>query len=146
MKRINKRGAGDGQFYGILFSLLLFATFTWLILTVAIDFGAEYGVSSEEIGEGKFDVAEYRTSLNTVEDSAETYRQRFEDGKVDDVDDASGLFSVITDMTNLITTPFTLLGKIAFGLGVPPLVISVALGLLVILIIFAGWRVLRAGA
>lgn len=137
----------EGSFKTILFGLILFTLFTWLVLTVTIDFGAEYGMSSEEIGGGSFNVSDFEDSINSVEGNASGYRQRFEGGEVDDVDDASGLFSIVTDMINLITAPFKLLSQILaniFNLHI--LVMNVILGLVAISLILGIWRILRAGS
>ena len=138
--------AEDG-FKSMVTALVLFVAFTWLILSVAIDFGAEHGVSADSIGDGSLDIESFRTSAEGVEGSAQSYRARFESGDVDDIDDASGIFSIATDIINMITTPFTLLSQIASNIfGVPPLIINVLLGLLAIGLIFSIWRVLRAGS
>ena len=51
--------AEDG-FKNIVVGLVLFVAFTWLILTVAVDFGAEYGRSSDEIGDGSLSVVNFQ--------------------------------------------------------------------------------------
>ena len=138
--------AEDG-FKSMVTALVLFVAFTWLILSVAIDFGEDHGVSADSIGDGSLDIESFRTSAETVEGSAQSYRARFESGDVDDIDDASGIFSIATDIINMITTPFTLLSQIASNIfGVPSLIINVLLGLLAIGLIFSIWRVLRAGS
>ncbi len=138
--------AEDG-FKSMVTALVLFVAFTWLILSVAIDFGAEHGVSADSIGDGSLDVVAFRESAEGVEGSAQSYRARFESGNVDNIDDASGIFSIATDIINMITTPFTLLSQIASNIfGVPPLIINVLLGLLAIGLIFSIWRMLRAGS
>ena len=138
--------AEDG-FKSMVTALVLFVAFTWLILSVAIDFGAEHGRSASEIGGGALDIESFKTSAEGVEGSAQSYRARFESGDVDDIDDASGIFSIATDIINMITTPFTLISQILSNIfGVPPLIINVVLGLLAIALIFSIWRVLRAGS
>jgi len=138
--------AEDG-FKSIVIALVLFVAFSWLILSVAIDFGAEYGRDSNEIGDGSLDITNFQTSAESVEGSAQSYRSRFESGDVDDIDDASGIFSIATDIINMITTPFSLLSQILTNIfKVPSLIINVFLGLLAIAMIFGIWRVLRAGS
>lgn len=137
---------GADGFKNTIIGLVLFVAFTWLILTVAIDFGDEYGREANEIGDGSLDVVDFQTNAEGVEGSAQSYRSRFESGEVDDIDDASGIFSVATDIINMITTPFRLLSQIMSNiLGVPTLIINVVLGLLSISLIFAIWSVLRKG-
>jgi len=131
----------------IIVGLVLFTAFAWLILTVAVDFGAEYGRSSDEIGDGSLSVVNFQDTAEGVNDDAQSYRARFESGDVDDIDDASGMFSVATDIISMVTTPFTLLGQILTNVfHVPALIIGVFLGLLAIALILAIWRVLRAGS
>ena len=138
--------AEDG-FKSLVIALVLFVAFSWLILSVAIDFGAEYGRDAQEIGDGSLNIVSFEASASEVESSAQSYRSRFESGDVDDIDDASGIFSIATDIINMITTPFSLLSQILTNiLGVPSLIINVFLGLLAIALIFGIWRVLRAGS
>ena len=125
----------------------MFIGFSWLILTIAIDFGSEYDRSSSEIGNGSLNVLDFKTTAEGVNDEAQSYRSRFESGDVDDIDDASGMFSVATDIISMITTPFTLLGQILVKIfHVPPLIIGIFLGLLAISLILGVWRLLRIGS
>lgn len=129
-----------------LFGLVLFVLFTSLILTVAIDFGADNGKSASEIGGGSLNLSLFENSASSIESGAQGYRSRFEGGDVDDIDDPSGLFSVVTDMISMITTPFSLLSQVLRNmLGIPSLVINVILGLLAISLILAIWSLLRKG-
>mgnify|MGYP003132611896 CR=1 FL=1 len=133
-------------FKGLLIGLVLFVIFAWLILSVAIDFGTEYGKSADEIGGGSLDVQAFYDTADSVEGNASNYRSRFESGNVDDIDDPSGVFSIITDMINLITAPFGLVAQILNNIfGVPTLVTNIVLGLLSVALIFGIWRVLRTG-
>lgn len=137
----------ENSFKTLLFGLILFVGFTWLMLSVAVDFGSEYGRDSQEIGDGSLSVVDFQTTAETVEGSASGYRSRFESGKVDDIDDASGIFSVATDMINMVTSPFKLLSQILVNIFyVPALMINIILGLMAISFILAIWRVLRIGA
>ena len=141
----NKKGATD-TFKGILVGLVLFVIFTYAIITIAVNFGAEYGKSSIEIGGGSLNLTEFQDSADSVNNSAQSYRQRFEEGEVDNVDDARGVFHIVTDMFNMITTPFRLLSQIAVNmLGIPALFVNVILGLLAITLILAVWSLLKKG-
>ena len=133
-------------FKAILVGLVLFVLFSSIILTVAIDFGAEYDRDASEIGGGALNLSVFQSSASNVESSASAYRERFEGGEVDDVDDASGIFSIVTDMITMITTPFRLLAQVLTNLlGVPSLFINVVLGLLSITLILAIWSLLKKG-
>ena len=137
----------EDSFKATVTALVLFVAFAWLILTVAIDFGAEYGRDAQEIGDGSLNIVDFQNTAEGVEGSAQSYRERFESGEVDDIDDASGIFSIATDIINMITSPFKLLSQILVNIfHVPALIINVALGLLAIGLIFGIWRLLRAGS
>lgn len=137
---------GADGFKNTIFALTLFVAFSWLLLTVAIDFGAEYGVNANEIGGGALNLGEFQSSAGSVEGNVSSFRTSFEEGSVDDIDDASGMFGTAKKFITLITTPFTLLGKILSKIiGIPELIINVLLGLLGIGLILGLWRVLRTG-
>jgi len=134
------------SFKTTMIGLVLFVLFSSLILTVAIDFGTEYNHSASEIGGGSLNLSVFEDSASSIESDAQGYRSRFESGAVDDIDDPSGLFSVVTDMVSMITTPFSLLSQVLRNmLGIPSLVINVLLGLLAISLILAIWSLLRKG-
>lgn len=137
----------EDSFKNIVTALVLFVGFSWMILALTIGFGDEYGRSSDEIGGGSLNIVSFQTSAESVNNSAQGYRSRFESGKVDDIDDASGIFSIATDMINMITAPFTLLSQILTNIfNVPSLMINIVLGLLAIAMIFGIWRLLRSGS
>lgn len=134
------------SFKTTLFGLVLFVLFTSLILTVAIDFGSEYNQSAESIGGGSFNLSVFQDTADSVESDATNYRSRFENGEVSDVDNAVGFFSVITDMINLITTPFYLLSQVLANiLNIPEIAINILLGLLSISLILAIWSLIKKG-
>ena len=138
---------GEDSFKSTVIALVLFVAFAWLILTVTVDFGAEYGRDAQEIGDGSLNIVDFQSTASGVEASAQSYRSRFESGEVDDIDDASGIFSIATDIVNMITSPFQLLSQILVNIfGIPSLIINVFLGLLAISLILAIWRLLRAGS
>jgi len=138
---------GDDGFKNTIIALTLFVAFSWLMISVAIDFGAEYGVDANEIGGGALGLDDFRSSAGAVEGNASAFRTSFEQGSVDDIDDASGMFGTAKKFITLITTPFTLLGRVLENiLGVPSLLINVLLGLLGIGLILGIWRVLRTGS
>lgn len=137
----------DNEFKTTLMALILFVAFSWLILSVAIEFGAEYDRSSTEIGEGSLNIANFQSTASEIEGKAQGYRTRFESGTVDDIDDASGIFSIATDMISMITSPFSLLSQIMTNIfHVPSLIINIFLGLLAVSLILTIWRLLRMGS
>jgi len=135
------------SFKHTLTALILFSLFAFLMVFAIQQMGENYGKNTREIGGGSLNDSEFQASIDDVEDKAENYRARFdESGNVDDVDDVTGIFSIVTDMVSLITAPFGLLATVFTDiLGVPSLVTSIILGILGISLILGIWRLLRAG-
>ena len=135
------------SFKHTLTALILFSLFAFLMVFAIQQMGENYGKDTREIGGGSLNDSEFQASIDDVEDKAENYRARFdESGNVDDVDDVTGIFSIVTDMVSLITAPFGLLATVFTDiLGVPSLVTSIILGILGISLILGIWRLLRAG-
>jgi len=134
------------EFKKILFSLVLFGLFAFLITYTAVEMGTNYGRSSTEIGNGALDNDEFYNSIETVSSSADNYRARFGESKIDDVDDATGIFTILTDMVSMITAPFKLLGVVMKNLlGIPTIVINIILGLISIGLILSIWGLIRIG-
>jgi len=129
----------------LIIGLSLFVLFASIILTVAIDFGAEYDHSASEIGGGVLDLEKFNNSASSVESNASVYRASFESGDIPDVDTPTGIWATAKSLIFMITTPFTLLGSLMVGFGVPEIFVSVILGVLGITLIFAIWSVLRKG-
>jgi hypothetical protein len=133
--------------FKITFSgLVLFVLFTTLILTVAIDFGADHGKTASDIGGGSFNLTVFENTANTVEGNASAFRTSFEGGNIEDVEDATGIFGTLKKFINLMTSPFKLLGYVLTNvLGVPDIFTKIILGILSIILILAIWSVLRKG-
>lgn len=135
----------NDTFKTIFIGLCLFVLFSSLILTVAIDFGAEYDHSASEIGGGALNLTLFDTSAESIEGNASIYRSTFESGTVDDIDDPTGMWATIKGVVFMFITPFTLLASVLVGFGFPSLFVSVVLGILGVSLILAMWSVLRKG-
>ena len=144
---MNRKGENTLGFAGIVISLILVVLVGSLYLSFALDVGREYGRNASEIEVGGLNLSLFEESVNTVDDSAENYREQFETGaNIEDVDDAQGIFSIISDLYTMITTPFRLLASLGENLfHVSPIVTNVLLGILSILLIYYSWRAIRRG-
>lgn len=145
MEVIKEKLMASDTFKNTMIGLVLFVLFSSLILTAVISLGLEYGKSSSEIGGGSLNLSSFDNSISSVNESAEGFRERFSEGNIENVDNPTGIFSILTDMISLIFSPFQLLGILLNSLGVPTIVTNVVLGLLVITLILAIWRILRQG-
>lgn len=146
--RMNKRGGVD-QFKGLIFGFILFTLFTFLFLSFVTDTAQDNGLDTTEFEEGAFSLDPYENVLNDVESDAETFRERFERGSIWSVIAGvvvTGIFGIAIDMIALVISPFTLLGQVLSNvLGVPTVVTSVVLGLIILSIIFGIWSVIKKG-
>lgn len=130
----------------IIFGLILFALIGGLLITVAVDMGNNYGRVSSEIGGGSLNADNFLTSVQNVSSNAESFRESFEGGTLYNVDDPSGIWNTLKNLTSLITTPFSLLSQVLENiLGIPAWVISIFMGLLSISLIIAIYFAIRSG-
>lgn len=129
-----------------IIGLIFFAMFGAIIMYIVVGFASNYGADVSQIGGGALNVTLFDNSIDDVSSNAGAYRDTFESGAVDDVDDASGIFATIKRLITMIITPFTLLGQVLANiLPIPEAFINVILGALGISLIFWAWQVLRVG-
>jgi hypothetical protein len=142
----SKRGEG---FQGILIGAILVSLFIFLILVFATDTIGTYGKDTAELEEGSFSLDPYENYLADVESQSQTFQDRFASGNVFSIIAGivvTGIFNIGIDMIVLIVTPFTLVAQILNNIiGVPPIVTSVILGITILTIIFAIWRLIKVG-
>ena len=136
------------NFRSYIIGFIIITLFIFLALSFAVDTGAQYGKTDDEITGGALDLSLYEDNLQDVQTTSEGLRQRFEKGGVFAITGVivSGIFDVGKSMVTLVFTPFGLIAQIMENIiGVPPLVTSVILGTLVLAIIFSLWRVVKLG-
>jgi len=140
---------GNDTFKNLTIGFLLFGLLSVLVVTAIYGMAINYGVSAEKIEEatqGALNMDEQEAELLVSDETTENFRQRFESGNVDDVDDASGVFSVAGDIVGVITTPFNLLARAGKNLlGIPDVVTHTILAILNITLILGLWSLLRKG-
>lgn len=137
----------DSSFKGIVIGFVLFSLFMGMILIFSNGFGNNYGTDIEEMSGGSYNLSKYYESVEDINIEAEGYRKRFESGDIEDVDDATGIFSVSNDMKSMTSSSYTLLTQtLSNVLGVPDIVINVILGFILSLaFIFLVWRLVKLG-
>lgn len=137
------------SFKNTIISFLLLGVFMVLIVTIVYQMGVNYDVTPSKMDEatqGAFDIDDYEEELLDADEDASTFRERFESGEVDDVDDPSGIFSVAGDIIGVVTTPYNLLAKIGTNvLHIPVILVHVILAILNIVLLAGIWSLLRKG-
>jgi len=136
----------DGKLEHLIVALVLFVTFGGLITYAVSEMGETYGKVDDNVDGGSLTTTLFTASVDNISSSTENFRRSFEEGKIDDVDDPTGIWATTKKFISLITTPFTLLGQVLENvLHIPKWVINVLLGLLGISLILGIWSVIRTG-
>lgn len=137
------------SFKSMAIGFLLFGLFSVLIITVIYGMGSNYGVSNQKMQEttaGALSIDDYEDELMNSDVDTGNFRERFESGDVDDVDDASGVFQVGGDIIGVITTPFNVLAKVGTNIiHIPEVAIHVILAIINLTLILGIWSLLRKG-
>lgn len=138
---------------GLTMGFILFSLFLFSILTFAVGLSSDYGMNSEDITSGTVNLSNVESFLETVESDSGDKREAFEEKGVFSIggsDILTNIFNIAKGLFTMITTPFTFLSQIITnvlfrGSEFGQLVMGVVLGLLVLTIIFAMWRLIKAG-
>lgn len=137
------------EFKSIVISFVLILLFSFLILNVTVDTGNIYGKDFKDVSGKGLNFTKYNDSLTDITENpdANTYNERFIEGKIEDVDNPTGFLSVAEDISGFVTAPFSLLSDIMIHvLYIPEFVVYTLLIILVISLIFGLWSVIRAGS
>lgn len=136
-------------FKNLAIGFLIFGLFSVLIVSVIYEMGTNYGVSDarmQEATKGSLNIDVQEDELLVSDQTTENFRQRFESGAVDNVDDPSGIFQVSGDIIGVITTPFNVLAKVGKNLlGFPEVLTKTILAILNLALILGVWSLLRKG-
>lgn len=137
------------EYRNVIINFLILGLFMVLISTILVQVGARYGVEEtkmDEATQGALDLSDYEAELETVDSNASAFRESFESGDVDDVDDPSGIFSVAGDIIGVITTPFNILAGVMSNIFHIPLVFTRILLAILNVVLLAGiWALIRRG-
>lgn len=144
----NKRGGVD-DLKGLMFGFILLTLFSYLLLSSIVSVANDNDIDTTDFSEGAFSLDPYENVLNSVNEDAEKYRERFEKGSIWSIVAGvvvTGIFGIAKDMITMIITPFTLLAQILNNiLHVPTIVTSVILGVIILSIIFGIWSLIKKG-
>lgn len=135
----------DWDFKHLLFTLIMFALIATLFITGVQYQAASYNKDTSGILGGALSLEPFNDSIASIESTAQTMRTTFEEQSFWSAlagVAVTGLFDLAKTMINLILTPFELLGGLLTMLGVPKIVISVILGIMIMAIIFGIWEVI----
>jgi len=134
------------EFNKLIVGFVLFSLFSILTLNFIVKLGALNEIDVSDIGGGALDISAFNQSIDGVTDDAQSLRQQFESGDIDNLESATGIKGIGESMINFIFTPFQLVSQIAENiLGVPQFVIDIMLTLLILGIILSLWALFKIG-
>lgn len=137
------------EFKTIVIAFMMFSLFTFLSLNLVSQMGTLNEVDTSTIGGDAYSISQLNNSVEGLQGESESLRQRFEDSSEAglNVETAIGVGQIFNDVVDFIFTPFDILGQILYNiLGVPTIITSVVLAILVVSIIFGLWKLFKAGS
>lgn len=128
---------------------VLLSLFMFLSLVFLVSVAQDNGKDTTQFEEGAFSLDPYESFLEDVQGDSEDFRKRFEKGNIFSVVSGivfEGIFGLANDMVVLAITPFTLFAQVLNNIiGIPSIVVSVILGLLILSIVFGIWALVKIG-
>lgn len=125
------------------------ALFGVLILTAVISVADDYNKDYSDVAGGSLALEKFNNSISDVEQNSQDLKERFDKGSVWSAIAGvvvEGIFGIAKDMFLMILTPFDVLSDIMGDvLHIPTFVTAIILGLLIIGVMFAIWRLLKIG-
>jgi len=139
----------EGGFKGLIIGFILVGLFIFGMLTFAVSIANDYGRDSSEITNGVVDLDTVESYLDTIHPDAENREEQFKKTglfSTDGSDIMTGIWDVATGLGTMIVTPFSIVGNILYNIfNVPFVVILVLLGILILILTFAVWRLIKSG-
>lgn len=131
---------------GFVLTLVVFVSVTTFLSGIAVNYGYSEGYMEDE----RIDLTGMSANLSKLEGDTQSWQNLFTSDDAFDTIKAIGeiaLGSVVQIIFLIFAVPIAMFNLIAVGsidvLGVPTLIIGVILDILIIGMIFAGWKLLR---
>jgi len=139
----------EDTFKTLLFGFILISLFGMLVLTAVVEVGGDYDMDTSEVVGGSLSMDKFANATASVEDNAKDLKASFDDQSVWSALAGivvEGIFGIAKDMVTMILLPFDIVVDIMIDMfGVPVWVTSVLLGLLIMSVILAIWRLIKIG-
>jgi len=128
---------------GFLLTLVCFISVTTFLTGTAENYGFDESYMKDE----RIDFSGMALSVDQLEKDAQSWEQSFRKDNIAFVFGAIVLESLWTVIKLVFAVPITMFGLIATGtigvLGVPTLIVGALLDILIVGLIFAGWKALK---
>ena len=139
----------EDTFRNYLFAFILVSLFGMLILTAVVSVADNYGKDTTEVVGGSLSLSKFNNSITSIEENSKALKRTFESGSIWSALAGvvvEGIFGIAKDMVLMILAPFDIVADMLSDIfGVPSWVTSVLLGILILGIILAIWRLIKIG-
>jgi hypothetical protein len=139
----------EDTFKNTIFAFILISLFGMLIISAVVSIGGNYGMDTSQVTGGSLSLDKFNESVASIEENAKDLKTSFDKQSVWSALAGvvvEGIFGIAKDMVTMILLPFDILSDIMSDvLGVPTYVTSVLLGILIMSVILAVWRLIKIG-
>lgn len=146
--RMNKKAQETG-FKNMIFAFILVSLFGMLILTAVVGVANTYGKDTTEVVGGSLSINKFNSSISDIEQNSKDLKASFDKQSIWSAIAGvvvEGFFGIAKNMVIMILAPFDIIMDVMADLfGVPVYVTSVILGLLILAVMFAIFRLLKIG-
>ena len=137
-------------FRNMIIGTIVLTLFSLFILIFVLQVGGYYGVSTEQISsESGLDFVSMNETLKDVGERGNTFKESFSKQTFPILAGylvVSSFFDLTMSMFNFILSPITLFNDIlVMVLGVPEIVSVIIIFLVIVLMIFGVWRLIKQG-
>lgn len=133
----------------IVFTMVIVSLFGMLILSSVVLVGNDYGMDMSSVVGGATSLDKFNSSIASIEQESKDLKTQFSKGTIWSTVAGvvvDGMFGIGDDMVSMLVAPFDIVSDLLMDMfGVPAYVTSVILGLFIISIIFAIWRLIKIG-
>jgi len=140
----------EDSFKNLVIPFLLITLFGILIITAMQKVANDYNLDSSNVIDSE-KIQKLNETVTSIEENAQNIKSSFEKQNIWGWSAAvgiiaEGMFGIATYIANLIFTPFGIVKDILENtLKMPSIVSSVVVGILIILILLAIWRLIKVG-
>ena len=139
----------EDRFYNILIAFILITLFGYLLIYSVNSIGSDYGMDTTQVTGGSLSENNFYGNVSGIRTASQHFQDRFSEGNIWSALAGvvvEGIFGIAKDMFKIIISPMSLISNIMTNiLGVPSIVADVLVGILILSIIFAVWRLIKVG-
>ena len=139
----------EDRFYSILITFILITLFGYLLIYSVNSIGSDYGMDTTQVTGGSLSENNFYGNVSGIRTASQHFQDRFSEGNIWSA--LAGvvvetIFGIAIDMFKIIVSPMSLISNIMTNIfEVPTIVTDILVGILILSIIFAVWRLIKVG-